>query len=238
MNIKDQLLAFAAKHSLKEKAFSSIEKELDECIASDELIGIDFLEGNDKSDLIYEFGRFEFQVDENENCIIVTKIKIYSKKLYGPNFDVPVGYYEVWTGLDGEHHDEFLTFDWTPVNFNIDYHIERINKTAPQRYFRRNMPAYEFATYVNHIISLIQGRKFEIAVVFVKRCLDYLEKNKLREVEKEYLSECLDLFSGIYHFIKKNNLIEIEKLNSYRISERIKNEKLTLGDDSISTPSS
>ncbi len=139
MEIQNQILEFAEKHSLKEKALASIDEVMDASIESDNEFGIDFLEGNNRADLIYEFGRFEFQVDANNDCKIVTKIKIYSKKLYGPNFDVPVWYYEEWTDLEGEHLDEFLFFDWTPINLNIDCHIERINKTVPQRYFKKNI---------------------------------------------------------------------------------------------------
>ncbi|WP_435262653.1 hypothetical protein [Tenacibaculum sp. nBUS_03] len=228
MDIQNQILEFAKKYSLKEKALASIDEVMDSCIESDNEIGIDFLEGNNREDLIYEFGRFEFQVDQNDNCKIVTKIKIYSKKLYGPNYDVPVGYYEEWTDLEGEHLDEFLIFDWTPVNLNIDYHIERINKTVPQRYFRRNIPEYEFATYVNHAISLFQGKQFDGTIVFLKRCLDYLEKDINKEIEEEYLSECLELFQRVYHYVKNDNLVYSEKLDDFRISERIKNEKLTM----------
>ena len=124
--------------------------------------------------------------------------------------------------------DEFLIFDWTPVNLNIDYHIERINKTVPQRYFRRNIPEYEFATYVNHAISLFQGKQFDGTIVFLKRCLDYLEKDINKEIEEEYLSECLELFQSVYHYVKNDNLVDSEKLDDFRIRERIKNEKLTM----------
>ena len=228
MDIQNQILEFAEKHSLKEKALASIDEVMDASIESDNEIGIDFLDGNDRADLIFEFGRFEFQIDRNDNCKIVTKINIYSKKLYGPNFDVPVGYYEEWTDLQGEYLDEFLIFDWTPVNLNIDYHIERINKTVPQRYFRRNIPEYEFATYVNHVISLFQGKQFDCAIVFVKRCLDYVEKEGNKRIEEEYLSECLELFQRVYHFVKNDKLVEPETLDKHRINERIKNEKLTI----------
>lgn len=227
MDIQNQILEFAEKHSLKEKALASIDEVMDASIESDNEIGIDFLDGNNRADLIYEFGRFEFRVDRNDNCKIVTKINIYSKKLYGPNFDVPVGYYEEWTDLEGEHLDEFLIFDWTPVNLNIDYHIERISKTVPQRYFRRNIPEYEFATYISHLICLFQGKQFDGAIVFVKRCLDYLEKEGNKKIEEEYLSGCLELLQGVYHFVKNNNLLEPEKLDEHSINDRIKNEKLT-----------
>ncbi|CAL2079144.1 conserved protein of unknown function [Tenacibaculum sp. 190524A02b] len=228
MNIQNQILEFAEKHSLKEKAFASIDIVMDASIEFDNEIGIDFLDGNDRDDLIYEFGRFEFQIDRNGNCKVVTIIKIYSKKLYGPNCDVPVGYYEEWTDLKGDHLDEFLIFDWTPINLNIDYHIERISKTVPQRYFKRNIPEYEFTTYINHLTSLFQGKQFDGAIVFLKRCLDYLEKDGNKEIEKEYLSECLELFQRVFHFVKNNNLIEPEKLDKYRINGRIKNEKLIM----------
>lgn len=228
MDIQNQILEFAEKYSLKEKALSAIDEVMDASIESDNEIGIDFLEGNDKAELIYEFGTFEFRIDGNGNCKIVTKIMIYSKKLYGQNFDIPVGYYEEWTDLEGEHLDEFLIFDWTPIYLNIDYHIERISKTVPNRYFKRNIPEYEFATYINHLTSLFKGKQFDGAIIFVKRCLDYLEKDGNNEIEKEYLSECLELFQGVYHFVKNNNLIESEKLDRYRINERIKNEKLTM----------
>lgn len=222
MSIQDQIIAFAAKHSLKEKAFSSIEQELNKHIESDKQIGVDFLEGNKRSELIYEFGRFEFHVDDKDNCSIVTKINIYSKKMFGKNLDIPIGYYEEWTDLDGEHTDEFLVFDWTLVNFNIDYHIERINKTVTQVLFTQNMPEYEFATYVNHLIFLIQGRQFDVGIEFLIKCLDYLEINKFKDEEKEYLHECLELFQAIFYFVKNNNLTESEILNKHRIGERIK----------------
>ena len=228
MDIHNQILGFTEKHSLKEKALASIDAVLDASIESDNEIGIDFLNGNSRSDLIYEFGRFELRVDGNDNCKIVTRIKIYSKELYGANLDMSVGYYEEWTDLEGMHLDEFLVFDWSPINLNIDCYIARINKTVPQRYFRRNIPEYEYATYVNHAISLFQGKQFEGAILFIKRCIDYLEKNGNKKIVEEYLSECLELFQGIYHFVKNRDLIEIKTLDKHRINERIKNEKLAI----------
>jgi hypothetical protein len=222
-NMKKQLIDFAEKHSFKKEALAAIDKVLDAHIESDKKVGIDFLCGHDKSELIYEFGRYEFQIDKDENCLIAVRINIYSKKLYGPNTDVPVGYYiELKDTTTGEHIDEFLGFDWSLIDFNIEYHIERVNSIVPQRYFKRNIPEYEFVTYVNHIISLFQGRQFEGVIVFVKRCLDYLENTEKKEIQKEYLNECLELFKGIFHFIQKNELVKEEKLIEYRIKERIK----------------
>lgn len=225
MNIQNQLIEFAQKKSLKEKALASVDKIMDANIQADKERGIDFLEGQDRTELIYEFGRYEFQIDKDDNCRIATKINIYSNKLYGPSFDVTVGYYTELTDLSGEHIDEFLIFDWSPINFNIDSYIERINKIVPQRYFKRNVPEYEFATYINHTISLFQGKQFDGAILFVKRGLDYLEKPDKKEVHNEYLIECLNLFKGMYHFIKNNEIVEHKKLSEYRIEERIKNEK-------------
>jgi hypothetical protein len=91
MDIQNQLIEFANTHALKEKAFASIEEEMKICIESDNELGIDFLDGHEKSELIYEFGRFEFQLDKNDHCRFVTIINIYSKKLHGPNYNVPVG---------------------------------------------------------------------------------------------------------------------------------------------------
>ncbi|CAM1348766.1 hypothetical protein [Tenacibaculum halocynthiae] len=228
MDIKNQFILIVEKYSLKKKALESVKGEIDACIEFDKELGVDFLDGHDKADLIYEFGRYEFQIDKDNTPLIATKINIYSKKLYGPDCDVPIGHYTELTDLNGEHRDEFLFLDWSPINFNIDYHIERINKHVPLRYFKRNIPEYEFATYITHIISLSQGKQFDFATVFVKRCLDYLEKDGNKEIEKEYLNECLELFQGVYHFIKNNNLIEPEKLDKHRINERIKNEKLIM----------
>lgn len=222
MDIQSQIIEFVEKHSLKERALASIDEVMDACIEADNEIGINFLDGNERADLIYEFGRIEFQVDKGNSNRIATRINIYSKKLYGPNFDVPVGYYEEWTNLEGEHIDEFLIFDWSAINLNIDKDIERISKTVPKRYFRRNVPEYEFATYVNHVIALFKGRQFNEVFLFIKRCLDYLEKTATKEIEKEYLTECLEMFQRIYHYIKNDELVETEKMSEYRIFERIK----------------
>ncbi|WP_338814859.1 hypothetical protein V9L05_06580 [Bernardetia sp. Wsw4-3y2] len=114
-DIKKQIINFANEYSLKEKALAHIDKVMDACIEADKEVGVDFLDGQDRSEFIYEFGRYEFQINKHENCRIVTKINIYSKKLYGVNYDIPVGYYEEWTDLTGKHLDEFLIFDWSPI---------------------------------------------------------------------------------------------------------------------------
>ncbi|NME72019.1 hypothetical protein [Flammeovirga aprica] len=225
MDIKNQILEFAKKYSLKENALASIDKAIDVSIESNNEDGIDILAGNNKDELIYEFGRFGFHVDGNGNSKIITRIKIYSKKLYGSNIDVPVGYYEEWTGLDGEHLDEFLSFNWSSRGLYVDYYIERINKIVPQKYFRRNVPEYEFVSYINHLISLFQGRQFDVAILFIKRSLVYLEKARNKKIEEEYLRVCLELFEGVYHFVKNENLVETEKLDKYKIYERIKSQQ-------------
>lgn len=115
MNIKNQIIEFAKKHSLKEKALSSVNEVMNTSIEADKEIGIDFMEGHDRNELIYEFDRYEFQIDKKDNSRIVTRINIYSEKLCVPNYNLPVGYYEEWTDLMGEHLDEFLIFDWSPL---------------------------------------------------------------------------------------------------------------------------
>lgn len=225
MRIKDQVISFAKTYSLKEKAMASVDGVLDTCIKSDKDIGIDFLCGNDKSELIYEFERFEFNIDKNNNCLISTRINIYSKRYYGSNIDVPVGYYLELTDMEGQHVDEFLIFDWSHINFDIEYHIERINGTIPKIYFRRNKSEYEFATYVNHIFSLVQSKQFEIAIVFVRRCLDYLDNTKNKEIDVIYLNACQELFNRLYHYIINNDLVDSEKLSRYRLKERIKTKR-------------
>lgn len=228
MSIQNQIIEFAVKHSLKEKALNSIDTVLDASIEADKEIGIDLLQGQAKSELIYEFGRFELQIDKDENCRIATTINIYSNKLYGPNFDVPVGYYIELSDLNGAHLDEYFVFDWSPISFNIDYHLEKISQVIPHRYFKRNVPEYEFATYINHIISLVKSRDFYDAIIFVKRSLDYLEEPDKTMLNNEYLSECLDLFHGLFLFVKNNELVELEKLDKYRIGERIKKNKANM----------
>ena len=222
MTFKNKMIELAEKYSLKEKALSSVEEVIDAGIESDEELGIDFLEGNKKSDLIYEFGRYELRIDKDDNCLIATKINIYSKKLYSSNFDVPVGFYTEIADLNGQHIDEFLTFDWSMINYNTGYHIEKINKAIPQRYFRRNVPEYEFVTYVNHIISSFQGRLFDVAILFIERSLNYLEKHERKQIDKKYLDECFELFNGVYQFIKNDNLVDIEKINKLNFKERMK----------------
>lgn len=221
--MKQHFIEFLEKHSFKEDALASVDKVIDAYIESDKKKGIDFLSGHEKSELIYEFGRYEFHIDKDENCIIAIRINIYSKKLFGPNLDIPVGsYIELKDTTTGEHLDEFISFDWSPIGFNIEYYIERINNLVPLRYFKRNVPEYEFATYVNHTISLFQGRQYDMTIVFVKRCLDYIENREKMEVEKEYLDECIELFKEIFYIIKKNELVDKEKLTDYSIEERLK----------------
>lgn len=105
MDIQNQILEFAEKHSLKEKALASIDEVMDASIESDNEIGIDFLDGNDRADLIFEFGRFEFQIDRNDNCKIVTKINIYSK-----NFTVQISMFLLGTMKNGQIYRESI---WT-----------------------------------------------------------------------------------------------------------------------------
>lgn len=227
MDIQQQIIAFAEKYALKEKVLTAVDEVMDAHIKYNNESGIDFLEGHSRTELIYEFGRFEFHVDGNGNCKVVTKIKIYYQKLYGLKVDIPVGYYEEWTDLDGEYLDDFLTFDWSPINLHlsIEHCIEQTCKIAPQRYFDRNAPEYEFGTYLNHVIVLFKGRQYDKTITFIKWFLDYTEKPDNKEVDKEYLMECLELFQRIYHCINNNELIEPAKLAKYGIKERIKKKK-------------
>ncbi|UII26527.1 hypothetical protein LVD15_25060 [Fulvivirga maritima] len=229
MNIQNQLISLADKYSLKKKALDSIDEVINAHVESDNVVGIDYLEGNNRSDLIYEFDRYELQLELNGISRISTKINIYSKKLYGKNIDLPVGCYEAWTDLEGQDLDDFLTFDWSLVNLNAGYFIERINKTVPQRYFKRNVQEYEFATYVNHIISLLQGRQYVLSIIFIKRSLDYLENKNNKGIEDEYLNECLMFFEQIYHYVGNHNLLNAENIDRYKIYDRIRSLKLTVG---------
>lgn len=111
MNIQNQLIEFAEKFSLKEKALDAIDKVLDAEIKARKKFGFDLLDGLKKSELIYEFCRYEFRVKSPENCLFVTRINIYSKYLYGPEYDIPVGYYEERTDLNGEFLTDLILFE-------------------------------------------------------------------------------------------------------------------------------
>jgi hypothetical protein len=221
MNIENKILEIAKRFELREKALSSINDVIDASIEADLEQGIDFLDGQNRADLIYDFCRFEFHIDSNGNQMIATRINIYSKKLYRPNYDVPIGYYIELRGMNGEHIDEFLKFDWSPISLNISYYIERINKTIPKIYLRRNKPEYEFATYINHAVSLFQGRDYDGAVLFIKRCLDYIDKNGRDRLDKEYLEVCLGFLKDTFHFIVNEKLVNTDKIDKYKIKERI-----------------
>ena len=221
MTIEKQILELAKKFGLREKALSSIDNMIDASIESDLEQGIDFLDGHDRADLIYEFGRFELHVDLSGSPLIVTRINIYSKKLYGLNFDVPIGYYIEQSSLTGEHIDEFLKFDWSPIDFNISYYIERINKLTPKRYFKRNVPEYEFVTYINHSFSLFHGHDYDGVAVFIKRSLDYIEKNGQEKLDGDYLAVCFEYLRDSLRYIEKEQLVDSEKIDGYRIKERL-----------------
>lgn len=222
IEIKNKILHIANKYNLKERAINSIDNIIDIAIKEDLEVGVDFLEGNNRNELIYKFGRFDFQINEKGDSKIGTRINIYSKRLYGPNFDCPVGYYIEYSNIEGELLDEFINFDWSPISFSIDYYIERIKKRTPLRFYRRNIPEYEFVTYVSHIFFLFQGRQFDIVILFINRCLNYINKPNNLKNDKEYLSECLEFFRDIFYFIKKNKLVDDKKLEAYNIEEIIK----------------
>ncbi len=221
MKIQNQVVEFAKKYSLREKALASIDDVMDSCIEADRQNGIDFLKGNNREDLIYELSNIDFKVHTNDYSRIVTRINIYSRKSYKSSHNVPVGYYEEWTDLNGNHLDEFLIFDWSPMNCCIENHIEKIHNIIPRRYFKINSPEYEFITYINHIISLIQGQQFDIAMYFVKKCCDYLEDPQNVEIQEDFLEECVDLFKTIHHFVEVNELVEIDLLKC-NIDQKLK----------------
>ncbi|UII22320.1 hypothetical protein [Fulvivirga ligni] len=221
MKIHEELIELATRYSLKEKALAMVVKVLDSSIEADKELGIDFLEGNNKEDLTFEFGRFEFRIDKGNHCKLVTIIDIYSAKIDRSNYDLPVGYYEVWTDMDGEPLDHFLIFDWSPLTLNMNHHIEQINSTVPLRYFKRNILQYEFTTYVNHVIALSQGKQYVMAMAFVRRSLDFLESNDRKEIDETYLIHCQDLFKNLYQFVINNNLVDFDRLSESRIRERL-----------------
>lgn len=220
MNLQNQLIEFAELHGLKEKALSAVENELEACIASDKEIGLDFMEGHERDELIYKFGSYNLETNHLDHCYVITKINIYTKNLYGPNFDVPVGYYREVTDAEGNHIDEYLNFDWSPVDLNVEDHFERINQTVPKQYFRRNTKQYEFVSYINHLLSLAKGKQYEGAIVFIRRSLNFLEKET--NIETVYLNECLALFDTVFNYVKRNQEIVAEELRTVKIEKQLK----------------
>lgn len=222
MKIKDELLQVAEKFNLKSRALNVVDEIIDLSIASDLEKGIDFLKGNLKSDLIYEFGAYEFHLDENDYFRIIIKINIYSKKLYGANFDCPVGYYYEHSSFKGEHIDKYLEFDWSIINFDIDYYLEKILNVTPNHFFKRNTPQYEFMSYINHIFVLCKSKQFDIVSIFIKRSLDYIEKQEGAFFKEEYFCICNEFLTNLFYHIQINELVDKEKLKRYRIKERLK----------------
>lgn len=220
MNIEKELLEFVRKYDLKSKAFKNVEQVLDNCISSD----INYLKGHDRGELIFECGNVEFQNDKYGRSRIVTKINIYSRRLYGDNFDLPVGCYEEWTSLKGEHLDEFISFDWFPIQFNLIPFIEELSQVVPKKYFRRNDIHYKFVSYVSHALTLFQSRQYDGTMIFVKRGLEYIERQKEYPLDSDYQQACIDLFTGLFHFVKSESLMDKEALDRLRIDVRLKNK--------------
>ena len=136
MNLQNQLIEFAELHGLKEKALSAVENELDACIASDKEIGLDFMEGHERDELIYKFGSYNLETNHLDHCHVITRINIYTKNLYGPNFDVPIGYYREVTDMEGNHMDEYLN-----PNAALDFYCLLYTSPSPRDQRGSRMPS-------------------------------------------------------------------------------------------------
>ena len=220
MELNTRLLELTNKYKLKEEALNTVETVLDSCIESDLELGIDCLEGNKRSDLIFEFGRFEYHLLDSGHERIVTKIYIYSKHLYGPHFDCPVGTYKTYTSLSGELMDDFLIFDWSILRVNVTSFVEGINNLLPVRYLEKDAKEYEFVSYINHIASLLLSRHYESVILFIKKCLDFLDSKEVK-LEKEYLNACEEFIKVVFMHIEKRQFVKQELLEEYQIRERV-----------------
>lgn len=194
-----------------------IQEVFDELEKNSKEFGIDEFGGHKRNDFIIKFDRFEYLLKENgEHEYIRIRLGIYleDKENIWLNSLEPIGEYLTVYDLDFEFIDEFITIESKENNFGIRHWVEILNNVAPDRYCKRNILEYEFVTYINHSISLFQGRNFEGVAIFIKRCLDYLETpTKKEKLDTTYLNSATEYLRELYYYLKRNNLIDIEKYN-------------------------
>lgn len=187
---------------------------------------IDEFNGHKKEDFIIKFDRFEYNLNESgEKEYLKIKLGIYIKDEDDVwiNSLEPVGNYIQVYDFEETFIDEFITIESKEKRFGIENWIEILNKTVPEKYYRRNMPQYEFLTYINHTFSLFQGRNFKGVFIFLKKCAKYLETQKNQEsLDKFYLEQVEEYLISMYFYLKNNELIEKDKIGKYDIKEKIK----------------
>lgn len=207
-----------ALNKLKVETEKGIQNIFDELEKQSIEFDIDEFNGHKREEFIIKFDRFEYNLNENgEKEYIKVKLGIYIKDKddIWVNSLEPIGDYRTVYDIEGVLIDEFINIKSKEKGFRIVYWIEILNKVIPDRYYKTNIPEYEFVTYINHTFSLFQGRNFEGVFIFLNRCLDYLEipKNK-KLLDKIYLDKAKEYLKYLYFYLKNNELIDEEKIKT------------------------
>lgn len=213
-------------NKLKIETEKGIQNVFDELEKQSVEFQIDEFNGHKREDFIIKFDRFEYHLNEKgEKEYLRVKLGIYieDEDDVWVNALEPVGNYIQIYDFEETFIDEYFTIESKEKGFGIEHWIEILNNTTPKKYYRRNMPQYEFVTYINHTFSLFQGRNFEVVFTFLNRCICYLEipKNK-KALDRFYLENAKEYLKYLYFYLKNNELIDEEKIKKNNIEERIK----------------
>ncbi len=84
------------------------------------------------------------------------------------------------------------------------------------KYYRRNMFAYEYVSYINHIIACYYSKNYHVMTTFLRRAKKYAKNNGKKYISPEYLKITKEYLESVQSFlIELGDEEQIRRINGF-----------------------
>ena len=215
-----KLKEFSDKYEIKQEAMKSCLKAMTNCINDDP----NGLRGFSIDEIRLEFAAQELIFEHYLYLIpfVKTRIELY-KKIENRGESLPIGYYELDTDMKGYSFDDWLIINVEKNNeIEIVYDLEILSDLLPQNYLKRNSIYYEYISYLAHVATLYQSKKYRACQFFIKRAFEFILDAEIKNDFQKYVKESKKYMKRIASYMHECGLIDNDLLERFKELEVLK----------------
>ncbi|WP_196890280.1 hypothetical protein [Aureivirga sp. CE67] len=104
--------------------------------------------------------------------------------------------------------------------------FKEIFEITPVRYYKRNVPQYEFVNYISHLYVHLKNENFYSLFITIGRICDFIDSDKNRSmIEQDYLKLVIALIKKMTINISSKDLEDVPVFRIRSLEERIEKIK-------------
>lgn len=120
--------------------------------------------------------------------------------------------------------------DWLIINveknneIEIVYDLEILSDLLPENYLKRNSIYYEYISYLAHVATLYQSKKYRACQFFIKRAFEFILNTEIKNDFQKYVKESKKYMKRIASYMHECGLIENDLLERFKELQVLKTQ--------------